>query len=481
VIASGKTPAGTHRPILVSEILEVLRPAAGEIGVDCTLGYGGHATELWRRVQPGGRLIAFDVDPVELPRTEARLRDSLNPGDSLLVVPRNFAGLPQALAAHGIEGVDFILADLGVSSMQLDDPSRGFSYKTDSPLDLRMNPSRGVSAAARLKSIREEALRDLLREHSDEPRAALIARAVIEARQQAPIDTTRRLGEIVRKALASLPGRVGEEANRTTLQRVFQALRIDVNGEFTALETLLRHAPACLKPGGRIAFLTFHSGEDRRIKKSFQEGWRAGLYARVAEDVVRAGPEERASNPRASSAKLRWAVRSERTSPTTPDPSAHPAPEDHPLLEFRKSGIHGTGAFARQAIPSGTQVIEYLGERISKEESLRRCMRNNEYVFRLDETSDLDGDVSWNPARLLNHSCDPNCEAVHERGHIWIVSTRAIAAGEEVTFNYGFDLDRYRDYPCACGSPRCVGYMVAEEFHDHLRGLKAGDAGPTRR
>ncbi|HAM70397.1 MAG TPA: hypothetical protein DCM86_01995 [Verrucomicrobiales bacterium] len=472
VLASGKTPAGMHRPVMLQEILEILHPQPGEIGVDCTLGYGGHTTELWKRTQPGGRLLAFDVDPLELPRTAARLREALQPGESLILTHGNFAGLPRTLVANGIDGVDFILADLGVSSMQLDDPTRGFSFKADGPLDLRMNPRKGVPASTRVRTLTERGIAELLEENADEPRAAAIARAIVAARATRPIETTHQLSGVVRSALASGPSKVGEEELRSTLQRVFQALRIDVNEEFSALETLLRNAATCLKPGGRIAILSFHSGEDRRVKKAFAEGWRAGLYSRVATEVLRPGKEEIHANPRASCVKLRWAIRSPRDTATMPSesrlPEAAPA-QDHPLLRFQGSGIHGTGAFARGPIAAGTRVIEYLGERITKEESLRRCMRNNEYVFQLDEDSDLDGDVSWNPARFLNHSCAPNCEALHESGHIWIVSTRDISPGEEVTFNYGFDLERYKDYPCACGSPGCVGYMVAEEFHEHLR------------
>jgi len=136
---------------------------------------------------------------------------------------------------------------------------------------------------------------------------------------------------------------------------------------------------------------------------------------------------------------------------------------------FQPSTIHGAGGFACKNIPAGTKVIEYVGERISKAESLRRCEANNEYIFMLNDQQDLDGDVDWNPARLINHSCAPNCEALLEDGRIWIVAARNIRAGEEVAFNYGFDLEDYQDYPCRCGAGNCVGFIVAEEFFDHVR------------
>ena len=311
VLAAGKTPAGTHRPILLPEILELLAPTPGAIAVDATLGHGGHALEILRRLQPGGRLFALDVDSLELPRTEARLRAEGFPAESLTVCQTNFAGLPKVLAAHGVSGVDLVLADLGCSSMQLDNPGRGFSFKLDGPLDLRMNPRKGRPASALLAALEEAELAGLLTGNADEPHAALIARGLAQARQRAPITTTRALAQAVRAALASLPAQVRQTEGDTPVRRVFQALRIAVNEEFTALEMFLRYLPDCLNPGGRAAILTFHSGEDRRVKKSFQAGQRAGIYARVAEEVIRPGAEEVRANPRASSAKLRWAVRSD--------------------------------------------------------------------------------------------------------------------------------------------------------------------------
>lgn len=294
----GHTPAGTHRPICVREILEVLDPRPGEVGLDATLGYGGHAQELLARLAPGGRLYGIDVDPLELPRTEARLR-ALGFDEEVLVLRRmNFAGLPRLLPETG--GLDFILADLGVSSMQIDNPARGFTYKAEGPLDLRLNPNRGRPASALLRSLSMEELEGLLTELSDEPHA----RAIAQALHGQTVETTRQLAERVRAALADAPDDL-----RGSLQRTFQALRIAVNDELGVLEQFLAQLPAALKSGGRVAILTFHSGEDRRVKKAFQAGLRDGLYVRVAPEPIRPSAEERHANPRSSSAKLRWAVR----------------------------------------------------------------------------------------------------------------------------------------------------------------------------
>jgi len=302
VLASGKTPAGTHRPIMLREVLEILAPQPGEIAVDATLGYGGHARELLSAVQPGGRLIALDVDPLELTKTEARLRTLGAPKEALLVHRTNYAGLASLLAREAPGGAHSILADLGVSSMQLDDPARGFTFKSNGPLDLRMNPARGAPAHVLLAKIGEEDLARLFHEGADEPLAAHLAHAVVEARVRQPIDTTTGLARAIR---AALPPRTTDPD--TVVRRVFQALRIAVNDEFSALETFLRHLHDCLAPGGRVAILAFHSGEDRRVKAAFKAGLHAGLYTAVADDPLRPSPEELRQNPRASAAKLRWA------------------------------------------------------------------------------------------------------------------------------------------------------------------------------
>ena len=309
VLASGKTPAGMHRPIMVAEILEALAPKPGETAVDATLGYGGHTTELLRAIRPGGRVIALDVDPIELPKTEARLRANGFTGEELLVRRSNFAGLAGVLGAEGIGAVDKVLADLGLSSMQIDDPSRGFTFKRPGPLDLRMNPGRGQPASALLATLDAPRLARMLEENSDEPRAELLAREILAIQSRTPIVTTTALAEAVARALNNSPFQPARDQVDTTIRRVFQALRIAVNDEFSALETFLRHLPDCLKPGGRVAVLTFHSGEDRRVKKAFQEGARNGVYSGIAEEVRRPGNGELRANPRSSSAKLRWAVR----------------------------------------------------------------------------------------------------------------------------------------------------------------------------
>ena len=301
VIAGGKTPAGTHRPIMVAEILEVLAPKPGEVAVDCTLGYGGHTQEILTRLAPGGKLLGLDADPIELPKTEARLRALGFGAESFTAHRSNFAGLPQVLAAQELTGADLILADLGVSSMQIDDPARGFSVKFDGPLDMRMNPQRGQPVSALLQKIQPAALSALLRQNADEPKAELVAAALAGK----TFTTTQQLTAAIR---AVLPTAAKGEAD-LSVRRVFQALRIAVNDEFSALETFLRTLPASLKPGGRVAILTFHSGEDRRVKKAFIDAHRDGLYSEIAHEVVRPTPEERNSNPRSAPAKLRWAKR----------------------------------------------------------------------------------------------------------------------------------------------------------------------------
>ena len=287
---------------MVAEILEILRPSKGEVAVDCTLGFGGHAVEILRRISPGGVLIGIDADPIEIVRTEARMR-ALG-FDETQFRPRrsNFGGMPKLLAAEGRSCADVILADLGVSSMQIDDPARGFSFKENGPLDMRMNPHKGQPASLLVQKTSASKLRLILEENADEPHAERIAEAVAGRL----FETTHALAAALKNALSELA--VDEVAQST--RRVFQALRISVNEEFTALETLLRQLPECLSPGGRVAILTFHSGEDRRVKKSFEAGLRSGEYSSVAPEVIRPSAEERRSNTRSVPAKLRWAVRS---------------------------------------------------------------------------------------------------------------------------------------------------------------------------
>jgi 16S rRNA (cytosine1402-N4)-methyltransferase len=306
VLASGKTPAGMHRPIMVPEILEILAPAPGDFVVDATMGYGGHTAALLESVLPGGRVLALDVDPIELPRTEARLRAMDIPPEALVIRRSNFAGLARVLAAEGLPAADVVLADLGLSSMQLDDPSRGFTFKRAGPLDLRMNPQRGQPASALLASIGAPTLARLLETNADLPDALAIAQALVDRQQRTPIMTTTDLADVVASALEADPA----DDVDSSIRRVFQALRVAVNDEFGALDAFLRLLPDCITSGGRVAILTFHSGEDRRVKRAFKDGLRSGVFVRIAEDVMRAGVEERRANPRSSAAKLRWAVRS---------------------------------------------------------------------------------------------------------------------------------------------------------------------------
>jgi 16S rRNA (cytosine1402-N4)-methyltransferase len=307
VLAAGKTPAGQHVPIMVNEVLECLQTQAGDHVVDCTLGYGGHSRVLWQACQPAGHLLSLDVDPIELARTEMRLRMTGMNADSFTTKRCNFAGLHKALAEQGWhEGVDVIFADLGLSSMQIDNPARGFTFKADGPLDMRMNPERGVSATQWLADISVIKLTSLLQENADEPQAALLADALINRVTLSPLSTTRALAEAVKQAL---PVRTSTDDVDATVRRVFQAIRIAVNEEFSALDSLMRAIPAALKSGGRVAILTFHSGEDRRVKKAFQEGLRSGVFSAVSDEVIRASMEEQRANPRSSSAKLRWAVK----------------------------------------------------------------------------------------------------------------------------------------------------------------------------
>ena len=310
VIASGKTPAGTHRPIMVREILEVLDPKAGEIAVDCTLGYGGHAKELAMALRPNGTLYGLDVDPIEQPKTEQRLRDEGFGPDLFQARLINFAGLPKLLRMESLDGVDMALADLGVSSMQIDNPDRGFTFKSDGPLDLRLNPNHGQPASTLLAKIDVSQLAALLAKNADEPQAQLIAETLVAAQPSSLVTRTQQLATIIRVACGiHSKGKTNLETENT-IRRVFQALRIVVNDEFGALDSLLRTLPQCLNSGGRVAIMTFHSGEDRRVKKAFQAGLSSGIYASIAIDVIRPTGQEVNSNPRASSAKLRWAIRS---------------------------------------------------------------------------------------------------------------------------------------------------------------------------
>ena len=310
IVSSGKTPAGTHRPIMVTEVIEVLKPLPGQIGVDATLGYGGHAEALLAELLPEGHLLALDADPIELPKTETRLRGAGFGADVLTLVRSNYAGLPRAMNEAGLSGANFILADLGLSSMQIDNPERGFTFKWEGPFDLRLNPKRGLPASQFVEIMKIGKLADALRSNADEPYADQIAPALIDAAKSNELSTTLEAATIIRNVVIGKSNKKEKTEIDATIRRVFQAIRIAVNDEFGALETFLRNLPDCLHPDGRVAILTFHSGEDRRVKKSFRQGLDSGCYSSIADEIIRPSPQEIRSNPRASPAKLRWAIRS---------------------------------------------------------------------------------------------------------------------------------------------------------------------------
>jgi len=308
VIQKGSTPAGMHRSICVQEILDFLQIAPGQTGLDATLGYGGHTLEMLKCLNMKGHLYATDVDPIELPRTRERLASLGYNSDILTIKQLNFSNIDQIVSEFG--PLNFVLADLGVSSMQIDNPDRGFSFKTEGPLDLRLNPEKGQSAAERLKTISQEELECMLEENSDEPNAEIISRAIISAiKKGANISTTTSLRQIITNSLQFLPKVTRDEDIKKACQRCFQAIRIDVNNEFEVLFDFLEKLPDALAPGGRVAILSFHSGEDRLVKKSFQHYFRQGIYAEIASEAIRPSGEECSTNGRARSAKLRWAIK----------------------------------------------------------------------------------------------------------------------------------------------------------------------------
>lgn len=308
VIQKGSTPVGMHIPIMVNEILDFLQIQPGQTGLDATLGYGGHTGRMLERLESKGHIYALDVDSIEMEKTRKRLENKGYGPEILTIRKLNFANIDQIVRESG--PLDFVLADLGVSSMQIDNPSRGFSFKKEGPLDLRLDPLKGEPASERLKGLTREELTVMLIENSDEPYAEEIARAVMgEIKRGREVATTTRLYEMIDRALAFIPEEERKEAVKKSCQRTFQALRIDVNSEFEVLYEFLDKLPGVLKPGGRAAILTFHSGEDRIVKKSFKEMYRAGLYSQVATDVIRPTAEERRMNSRAHSTKMRWAVK----------------------------------------------------------------------------------------------------------------------------------------------------------------------------
>ncbi len=348
VIEKGSTPAGMHIPIMVKEILDFLQIRPGQKGLDATLGYGGHTRkmleklteasgtsgltdevyikddiqtmddswenpeEVLREKAPEGHLYALDVDPIEIVKTGERLQKAGYGEEILTILQQNFANLETVAREYG--PFDFMLADLGVSSMQIDDPKRGFSYKADGPLDLRLDPQHGIPASQRLRELNREELIGMLVENSDEPYAEQIASEICKTfKKGGSMDTTTALREAIERALCFLPeNKEKKDILKKTCQRVFQALRIDVNSEFEVLEAFLNALPEALADGGRVAILTFHSGEDRLVKKAFQQYYREGIFEEIATDVIRPTAEECRQNGRARSTKMRWAIRAGR-------------------------------------------------------------------------------------------------------------------------------------------------------------------------
>ena len=308
VLLKGYTPAGMHRSICVNEIMDFLKVQPGQVGMDATLGYGGHSLEILKALNHQGKLYATDIDPLELPRTKERLEKQGFGEADIVIQKMNFAGIDLIVEEAGL--LNFVLADLGVSSMQIDNPDRGFSLKVDGPLDLRLNPQNGKSAARLLDNISQQRLEEILIENSDEPYADVIAEAIIKTIKSGnKIQTTTQLKDCIKEALDFFPPSESKDMIKKSCQRTFQALRIEVNDEFGVLNAFLQKLPDALAVGGRVAILSFHSGEDRRVKKAFQAFYRQGIYSEISPEPIRPSAEEVASNPRARSAKLRWAIK----------------------------------------------------------------------------------------------------------------------------------------------------------------------------
>lgn len=308
VMEKGGTPAGMHISICVEEILDFLQIKPGQVGLDATLGYGGHSSKMLECLKGEGHLYSLDIDPIELPKTRERLLERGFGPEILTIKQLNFVNIDQVLPESG--PLNFILADLGVSSMQIDNPERGFSYKKEGPLDLRLNPEKGISAAERLENISKQELEGMLNENADEPYAKEIAAMVVsEIKKRKKIRTTSDLRDVIAKALDFLPEKDKKESIKKSCQRSFQAIRIDVNDEFEVLYEFLEKLPDVLAPGGRIAILSFHSGEDRLVKKSFKRLLRAGVYKEICPEIIRPSAKECFNNSRAKSTKMRWAIK----------------------------------------------------------------------------------------------------------------------------------------------------------------------------
>lgn len=310
VISKGSTPAGMHISIMVNEILDFLNIQPGQIGLDCTLGYGGHTSKMLEKLNGQGHIYGLDVDSIEIEKTTKRLRNKGYDDQIFTPVLTNFKNIDKISEKYG--KFDFVLADLGVSSMQIDNPERGFSYKKEGPLDLRLNPKAGRPASEILKELSKDELQNILEENSDEPYADLLSKNIYSyIRSGVEVETTQQLYKIIDKTLHFITDKNRKDIVNKTAARVFQALRIEVNQEFEVLYEFMDKLPLILKPGGRVAILTFHSGEDRIVKKSFKEMKNLGIYKDVCRNVIRPTKEECHRNSRAKSTKMRWAIKAE--------------------------------------------------------------------------------------------------------------------------------------------------------------------------
>jgi 16S rRNA (cytosine1402-N4)-methyltransferase len=303
------TPEGEHRPVLLADILRLFNLQPGQTVIDATIGWGGHAAEFLKAVGPDGQLIGLDLDSENLAKAKIRL-DAV--GHPYSLHHTNFAGVAQAINAANVTHADAILADLGFSSLQVDDPNRGFSYRRDGPLDMRLDRTRGKTAAQLLATIDEDDLARALRELADEPKASLIAREIVAVRTHSPLTTTTQLSQLLMDVAGVKNWRLQPTRGVWEIHpaaRTFQALRILVNRELANLEHFLRVVPDLLKPGGVAAIISFHSGEDRLVKGAFRDGRARQIYVEISAEPLRASFAEKAANPRSRSAKLRWARR----------------------------------------------------------------------------------------------------------------------------------------------------------------------------
>lgn len=290
-------PGSIHLSVMLDEVVQWLEPRRGAVIVDGTLGGGGHTRAFAERVGPEGMVIALDRDPAAVAAAEKSLA-----GLPIRLAQANFCDLPEVLETLNVAAVDGIVLDLGLSSDQLADESRGFSFSLDAPLDLRFDPTEGEPAWRLVNRLSEQSLADLIYQYGEERHSRRIARAIVERRRNAPIKTAAELAELVRRVVPRTP----DTRRLDPATRTFQALRIATNEELKSLEIALRRLPDCLRPGGRLAIISFHSLEDRRVKEAFRDDERCEILTRKP---IRPTSEETERNPRSRSAKLRVAAR----------------------------------------------------------------------------------------------------------------------------------------------------------------------------